>query len=281
MTMLDSTAIALLLPFEQGELIIRPIAAQSLAFDPAISTVVTTISPTYRVPVVATDPSAGWVLEGAEIPLTDATLDEVIVTPSKVAGLTVVSSELASDSNPAAAQVVGDGLARDMAQKIDAAFFGHLASPAPGGLASLTGTHTITTSANTWVGIDELIDGAAYVTGIGAHVTAWITSSSDAAGLAKIKALANGTVPLLQPDPTQPSRALIQGIPLYASPHVTPGTIWGVDASRITTVVREDVLVTSDSSAFFTSDRVAIRAVARIGFAFAHAASVVQVSLHS
>jgi hypothetical protein len=44
-----------------------------------------------RRPVVAADPSAAWVAEGAATPATDADLDEVIVTPSKVAGLTVIS----------------------------------------------------------------------------------------------------------------------------------------------------------------------------------------------
>jgi hypothetical protein len=34
------------------------------------------------------------------------------VTPKKLAGLTVITNELAMDSSPAALQVVGDGLVR-------------------------------------------------------------------------------------------------------------------------------------------------------------------------
>ena len=45
----------------------------------------------------------------------DPTLDEVNVVPSKLAGLVVISNELANDSSPAALQVVGDGLVRDLA----------------------------------------------------------------------------------------------------------------------------------------------------------------------
>jgi hypothetical protein len=35
--------------------------------------------------------------------LTDPTTDELVVTPKKVAGLTQISNEAASDSNPAVA----------------------------------------------------------------------------------------------------------------------------------------------------------------------------------
>ena len=71
-------------------------------------------------PRVTADPAAAWTAEGAEIAVTDATLDEIVVTPKKLAGLVVVSNELASDSSPAALGVVGDGLVRDLRRKIDA-----------------------------------------------------------------------------------------------------------------------------------------------------------------
>jgi hypothetical protein len=51
------------------------------------------------------------------------------VTPPKVAGLTFISRESADDSKSAAAQVVRDGLARDIARRIDQAVFA--ASPHP------------------------------------------------------------------------------------------------------------------------------------------------------
>ena len=82
-----------------------------------------TASHDFRVPVVTADPTAAWTLEGAEITATDPTITEVVATPKKLAGLTVVSNELASDSSPAALQVVGDGLVRDLRRRIDAAYF--------------------------------------------------------------------------------------------------------------------------------------------------------------
>ncbi len=65
------------------------------------------------------DPTASWVAEGAEITRSDPTLQELIVTPPKVAGLYIISRELADDSSSGAAQVVGDGLARDIARRIE------------------------------------------------------------------------------------------------------------------------------------------------------------------
>jgi hypothetical protein len=43
------------------------------------------------------------VAEGAEITPSDPKLPELTVTPAKVAGLTIISRELADDSSPAAA----------------------------------------------------------------------------------------------------------------------------------------------------------------------------------
>jgi HK97 family phage major capsid protein len=77
-----------------------------------------------RVPRVTQDCQASWVSEGNEIPVTDAALDEIDIKPAKLAGLSVISNELAMDTSPAALQVVGDSLVRDLARKLDSAFFG-------------------------------------------------------------------------------------------------------------------------------------------------------------
>jgi HK97 family phage major capsid protein len=61
---------------------------------------------------VYTDPSASFVAERAEIRVTDADIDELIITPRKVAGLTVVSRELAEDSSEDATEVVHNGIVR-------------------------------------------------------------------------------------------------------------------------------------------------------------------------
>jgi predicted phage gp36 major capsid-like protein len=104
-------------PEQVTELVIRPLIANSIAGQ--VLSLVNTGAPQYRVPIVAADPSAAWVAEGQEIPASDADIDELIVTPKKLAGLSIISSELAADSSPAAQQVVGDGLVRDLVRKLD------------------------------------------------------------------------------------------------------------------------------------------------------------------
>jgi HK97 family phage major capsid protein len=120
-----------------GPLLVQPVERQSLAF--LTATVVRTDGFDFRISVVAVGPDGRLVNEGQDIPITDPTLAEVTVTPRKVAGLVVVSRELAMDSTPGPANVVGAGLARDIARKVDAALFGALAAPAPSGLAALSG----------------------------------------------------------------------------------------------------------------------------------------------
>jgi hypothetical protein len=92
------TASPILRPEDVDALLIVPALAASVAGE--VSRVVRTSSQTFRVPRVTADPSASWVGEGAEIPLSNPTLDEVDVTPSKVAGLTVITNELAGTPRP-------------------------------------------------------------------------------------------------------------------------------------------------------------------------------------
>src|SRR6478735_8466218 len=49
-------------------------------------------SNTTRIPVVNTDPTTGWTQEGQEITPSDADVDELVVTPKKLAGLTIISN---------------------------------------------------------------------------------------------------------------------------------------------------------------------------------------------
>ena len=107
-----TTDVAGILPDDHGPLVVQPAMAASVFAQ--VSTRVFTSSHHYRIPIVSADPTASWVAEGAEITLSDPTLQELTVTPAKVAGLTIISRELADDSNPEAASVVGGGLAREV-----------------------------------------------------------------------------------------------------------------------------------------------------------------------
>ena len=67
------------------------------------------------------------------------------MTPLKVAGRTQVSNEAAQDSRPEVANQIGLGLARDIARKIDAAFFANTPTNTPSGLLSLSGINVVDT----------------------------------------------------------------------------------------------------------------------------------------
>lgn len=134
-----------LLPNEISALIVHPVRQKSVAL--RVASVVTTTSHEYRVPIVEGDAGAAWVAEGNEIVASDADFDELVVRPQKVAGLSIISRELAEDSAPSAQQLVGEGLAQSIAAKVDAAFFGDTVANGPSGLLSVTGFRSWTPAA--------------------------------------------------------------------------------------------------------------------------------------
>lgn len=270
-----TTGAGLLTPEEVGTLLVAPIVAESIAA--TVSTVVTTEASSFRIPVVAADPSASWVAEGQEIPITDADLDEAIVEFAKLAGLTIITNELAADTSPQAAEAIGAGLARDMARKLDAAFFGALATPAPKGLAGLTGVSTVSAGA-AFTSVDPFIEAIGAAEAVGATLTAFVANPADVLAMSKVKKATGSNEPLLGSDPTMPVRRIVQGVPLLSSPAVAAGTVWGIPQSRVFLVIRQDAEVEADASVFFTSDRTAVRGKLRCGFAFPHAAAVVKIS---
>ncbi len=272
MTMTRTNSNEILSPEQVAELLITPAIELSVAAQ--VSTVVTTGAPTYRVPLVQTDPTAAWVAEGQEINPSDMQFDEVIVTPSKLAGLTIITRELAEDSTPEAAQAVGDGLARDIARKMDAAFFGNLSAPAPAGLGSLTPS-TVDTGA-TIGNTDPFAEALSLAENVSAVTTAFVTDPATALALAKVKKASGSNEPLLGNDPTAPTSRTILGVPLYVSAAVTAGTVWALPRDRVYLVLRDDTRIEVDHSVYFTSDRVAVKATLRCGFAYPHPAAIVR-----
>lgn len=272
MAMTTASGNASFLPTDTGELIVRPVTAASIAT--TVSTVVTTGADVFRIPVVSADPTAAWVAEGAEITPADATLTEAVVNFKKLAGLTIVSNEMVADATPEAARVIGDGLARDIARKLDVAYFANTTTNGPSGLLSIT--PSVVDTGASWTGVDPFTEAIYAAAAQGAGIDAWVTNPADALTLAKVKQATGSNLPLLQPDPTQPSRRMISGVPVFTSTAVGAGTAWGIPKDRVFVVIRNDVDLQVDKSAFFTSDRTAIRATMRVGFAFPHPLAVVR-----
>ncbi|WP_252189709.1 MULTISPECIES: phage major capsid protein [unclassified Rhodococcus (in: high G+C Gram-positive bacteria)] len=275
MAMNTSSSGAVLTPAQVDELLIRPVLAESVAAQ--VAKVIHTNASALRLPVVAADPTAAWTAEGAEIAVSDATLEEVNVAFHALKGLTVVSNELIEDSSPEASQLVGEGLARDVAKRLDAAYFGVSAANTPNGIGSVSGVQSVT-FAGPWANLDPFHEALSLAETVGATVSAFVTSPAVALALAKIKTGTGSNTPLLGQDPTSPTKRTIAGVPLFVSSAVAANIVWAIPFQRTVIGLRKDVDVATDTSAFFTSDRTAVRAVLRAGFGFAHAAAIVKVT---
>lgn len=265
----------ILRPEQVDQMLVRPALAASAAAQ--TTRLIQSSAPTFTVPMVTADPSAAWVAEGAEITPSDATFNEVTATPSKLAGLSIITRELADDTSPAAAEAVGEGLARDIARKVDAAFYSTVAAPAPAGLTTLSGIQTVI-NANVFTNADAFAEAQSLIETQGGICSAFVAAPATVLTLAKVKEATGSNKALLQPDPTQPTRRMIGGVPLIACPSVAANTVWAYDGTRIILFLRDGTRIEADRSVFFTSDRVAVKATLRIGFGFAHPATVVKIA---
>lgn len=267
----------ILRPDQVGDLVIHPLIAQSIAGQCLTSVV--TGSTSYRIPVVNTDPSAAWVSEASELPVSDGDVSEINVPAYKLAALTVLSSELANDSDPAAVDVVGQGIVRDLTRKVDQALFTAATVDGPAGIPSLSGITTVS-AGSSYSNIDAFSDAVYSAEQVNATLTAWVTNPATAKTLAKVKELSGSNKPLLAPDPTVPGRRQILGVPLLTSPYVstTNNVVWGISQQYSYMVIREQAEIESDASVFFTSDRIAVRSILRVGLGFPHPASIIKIS---
>jgi HK97 family phage major capsid protein len=239
-----------------------------------IATVVQTSSGEFRIPIVTNDAIAAWTPEGSDITPSDAGVDEITVKPDKLAALSIISNELANDSSPAARELVGNSIGRDLARKVDAAFFAHTTVNGPDGIESIIYQSTTTT---TLTNTDAFAEAISLAENEGATVTAFVANSATVLKLSKVKRETGSNEPLLQPDPTLPTRRQILGVPLWSVPDtvVPDDVVWAIDGSRVFIVVRQDVDLRIDESRYFESDRLGIRATMRIGYGFPHEAAVI------
>ena len=265
---------------EIAKLIVEPITQESVAMQ--VATPHPTERPSVRFPKVTDDVEAGWYDEGEDISLTDPTVDEVNVTPKKIAALVKVSTELAEDSSPEATEIVRMSLARSAARVLDRAFFGDTTEKGPDGVLS-TSFQTVS-AGSVFDGLDAFTQAQTKAEKVGARITGWVGNADTVEDLSLLKAFTgdtNSKVPLLQPDPTRPALRQINGSTLYSvadTVALPDGYIFGFDRSRTFVVIRRDVKIDIDASVFFGSDSLGVRLTMRVGFGFTHDESTVLVA---
>ncbi len=277
MSLTTSSGASILTPTQVSELVVQPLIQASVAFQ--VSTVIQTSSHSLRVPILSDDVGSGWVAEGEEIDVDEPTLDEIEVTPAKLAALTVITSELANDSSPSAAKVVGDSIVRDLARKTDAAFFA-AAAPTNGPAETLgTITSTPVDAGDAWSNLDWAEAAKSVAEQRNSMVTAFVCNPALALVLASLKEITGSNKPLLGADPTSPTSRVVAGVPLYVSPAVANNVVWAIPRQHALVVLREGTSLVSDSSVFFTSDRLAIRATTRLAFGFPYEGAIAKVTI--
>ncbi|MFV1359600.1 phage major capsid protein [Mycolicibacterium fortuitum] len=264
MTMQHSNIADSWTPTDIGELLNKAIQAKSVAIQ--ASTLVRTERVKIQFPLWVSDPAVNWLAELEEITATDGSTGEVVCIPSKVGGITRLSSESVDDSDPAIADQVADGLANQIANGIDVAFLGDGSGDAkvPDGLLS-TAYQTVDTGASI-TNLDPFVAAIFKARAVGAKLTHWVMSDTTAETLSKIKKQTGSNETLLQlvADGLQ-----VAGLPVLTHPSVDAATFaWGIDATRTKTVVRKDTEVKRFDAV--SVDGVDIRAIARAGFAFLH-----------
>lgn len=273
---------AAFLPDEFGGLLVTTASKMSVAMQ--TTTVVNTGSTEFRIPIISTEIGASWYGEKDEITVTDPGLAEEVVRPRKVAGLSKISNELANDSNPASAQVIGDSLGRTIATNIDAALYGSATGTGnpPKGLGAFTDAQvTLVAAPAAWANVDPFTEAVYKLDAIGATLTAFVANPADAEALAKLKRETDSNEPLLAPDANSATRRSLAGVPLHTSPAVPVGTIYGYDSSRVFTVLREGASVEVDRSVYFTSDSVGVRGTARVAFGYPQPKAIARIKLTS
>ncbi|MFK4759659.1 phage major capsid protein [Microbacterium sp. ZW T5_45] len=258
-----------LLPDDYGSLIVQPVTEASIAFQ--VADVIPTSLHRYVIPLVTEDATASWTAEGQEIAESDPTFDKLVVELAKLAGLTETTTEMLEDSDPEAGDVIGASIARDIAKKVDQAFFGNLAAPAPKGLGSITAdVNTVTVTGGILTNLDPFANALSLSEQNGGSIQSFIANPSDALLISTLKKQADSIEPVLNMNVSRPGAQSVFGVPLLRSPAVPVGTIWGVDPTYAKVILRKDVDIDTSEHAAFTRDAVLIRAVMRLGFGFPH-----------
>lgn len=262
------------------DLIVRPVGR--LAVTSQVARTRLTAAHQLRVPIVLADPQAQWVAEGEEVPLSSTQLGEQVVDFNKLAGLTVITRELANDTDPSVLNEIGAGLARDIARQIDNAFFGsNAADPnAPAGLEDLESITEI--EATTLEDLDAFTEARFAAAQHDATVGAFVAHPTTAQRIATLKEDSTSARNLLTSVPEGDSSGIvasIDGIALRTSTAVAEDTVWAIPNDRVVLGIREDVNIQVSDQVFFSSDRIAIRATMRAAFGFLDQSSIVKITV--
>ncbi len=143
--------------------------------------------------------------------------------PTKTAGLTPISNELADDSTPEALDLIAAGLSNQITRAIDGAYLANTTAKGPNGLLSIayTGVETGTSLAN----LDPFVAARFAAKTHGSDLTSWIVSPAQAEALSKLKVASGSNQSLIQ---FVEDGITVAGLPVLVSDQVDANTkFWG------------------------------------------------------
>jgi HK97 family phage major capsid protein len=279
-----ATLSALVAPATVEELFLRPLLAQALATNAAVSTVRLIGTHDLKIPRVTGDPTVAHLDELEAAPLSDMGADAITATPVRAAGVSMLSREIVEDSSPEAQAEVGTRLVEAYRKQLDADFLGNGTANAgkqPDGLGSLTagaGEHQVQRLAimASPTNLFWMEDAIAAAQSVGAEPTALLMNPTDLAYYGKLPTVTGGPVPLLQSDPSKPRSKMISGVPVIPARDCPAGTHYLVDGTRLRTVIRREAEISVSEHYAFREDGVAVKVSGRHTFAFPHPRSIVR-----
>jgi len=206
----------------------------------------------------------------------EADVDELVVQPKALKTLTIASNELVADSDPSALQLLGQGIVRDMQVRLDSAYFGNTVANGPSGIQSVTGVQTVAAGTSI-TNLDPFAEAISKAELVGASDLTFVAHPDVLLTLSKLKSGTGFNTPLLGVDATSPTKRSILGVPITWSPAIPAADIWAIPQSKVFVVISSGTTLVTDSSAYFSSDRTAVRCTMRVGFAWPHPAALVKI----
>lgn len=261
-------------PEDRAALIIQPLERESLAL--RTSRVLPTLRDSVQVPMLTEDVPADFVAEGAELPQGQPIVNEVSLRPVKIAALSILSCELAEDSEPEAVNLVGHSIARSIKVKLDQAFL----FAATGGLPSagvLTGA-SIVDGGVLGANLDGISDAITSVEAAGGAADVIVMNPTTWGRIAKVKTEGTSNAPLLGVDGTPVGERSLFGVQVRVDSAVVADVIGVWDSNAVAVALRRDVKVESDTSRYFDTDSVAVRATLRADWTVLDPQRVVKIS---
>ncbi len=234
-----------------------------------------------RIPRIAAT-SASFVAEGATIPTTSASFDEIDMMAStfeSLKSMIVVSRELIRSAVLGVTTVLENRLVQDLGIALDAAFWNGTGTVGTNivGLANQAGITSQTYSATTGAG--SLQDQDTYLTALKTSAenfvnpTCWVFNPSDYYGVALQAKDTLGRL-LFVADPTGQAPSRLFGLPVVITTHVPAGTTLLVDFSLVAVARDTSPAVDVLFETFAATDEIGIRSITRFDLALLHPPAV-------